>query len=539
MRVRMAGLLVLGFFLVAALVAQESAGGNPMTEAEFVQLVNAKVEVQEIIAQIRARGIAFNLTPELEEPLKKLKGGKELLRALVEPATLELSANVPGAQVSVDGEARDPISPDGRLVLTGLAPGRHLVHLQAAGYVGNREDVFLKPGGTHPMEIKLEESVTTRPGPLGIQVQVQAGTTEDAALVELEFVKSTGERVQRLKSLVQQYADSPMALLGYGLLQETYLEQNELDEALAAGKAVLERDPKNFNARIRQARAQLGKGELEATFDDIIRAQQLVQEVETASAPPGTEPEEWERQKTQQLTRARSDLGDISYKLFVGATQVPEAARKSALLERYLEVFPDSPYLESAYINLAFGAQQQGDAAGMLAWATRGLEVNPDQGVLMVMVADTLSEQGKELGRAQELCNRLLTMLEAEPEKLRPAGLPDEQWGPLQQIWGGTAHSALGQALLHQDTAQAPAEMAKTRQAIEEFKLASPLLKAQPTSYARNLYRMAFAYATRLGGRENMRQAERVLTELVQLGTPYAPPAQELLQKVRKALGGR
>lgn len=538
MKVRMAGLLVLGFFLVAGLAAQESAGGDPMTAGEFVQLVNAKTEVEEIIAQIRGRGIDFSLTPELEEALKKLKGGKKLLQVLVEPATLELRANIPGARVSVDGEARDPLSSDGRLVLTGMAPGRHVVHLQAAGYVADRVDVFLKPGETHPMEIKLEESVTVRPGPLGIQVQVQAGTTEDAVLVELEFVKSTGERIQHLESLVQQYADSPMALLGYGLLQETYLEENQLDEALAAGNAVLEHDPKNFNARIRQARARLGKGELEAAFDETVRAQQLVEEVEAGSAPPGTEPESWEQQKTQQLMRARSDLGDISYKLFVGATQVSEAGRKSALLERYLEVFPDSPYRESAYINLAMGAQQQGDLAGMLAWAQRGLEVNPDEGLLMVMTADALSEQGKELERAQEFCNRLIQMLEGEPEKLRPTGLGDEQWGPLKQIWEGTAHSALGQILLHQG-AQAPGEKTKTREAIEEFKLASPLLKSQPTSYARNLYRMAFAYATRLGGRENMQQAERVLTELVQLGTPYAPPAQELLQKVRKALGGR
>jgi hypothetical protein len=104
--------------------------------------------------------------------------------------------------------------------------------------------------------------------------------------------------------------------------------------------------------------------------------------------------------------------------------------------------------------------------------------------------------------------------------------LGDEQWAQQQKLWEGIAHSALGQVFLHQK---------KTTEAIAEFRAGMPFLKDQPQYYARNLWRLGFTYAG-LGGRGNMEQARSVLSELVQFGTAFAPPARELLSKVEAAL---
>ncbi|MFQ5664464.1 MAG: hypothetical protein ACE5HL_11610 [Terriglobia bacterium] len=539
MRIRTAGLLLLGLLGTVGLAAQEPPVAKPLTQATFIRLVNEmaneNISLEEIVAQVRARGIAFQLTPELEEGLKKLEGGDELVKVLTEPATVELHANVPGAEVSVDGEKRDPVSLQGQLVLGGLTPGRHLIQLRAAGYVGTRIDVFLKPGETRRVEVELGTAVVATPGPLGVRVNVQAGTPEDRALVELEFVKDPEERRERLQSMIERDADSPLALLAYGMLQETYLEAEQFDASLAAGEEVLRRDPRNLPARVHQALAYLGRGEPEEAFESAGRARRLVEDLRAAPAPTGTAPETWEDQKQRLIDGAGRQLNNLAYALFVGTGQVQEPARKIALLERFLALFPQSDYRRLVFANLAFAHQQQGNPEKVLEWGGRALDANPDEPSMLVLVADVLSERRQQLNRARELATRLLDLLQTQAEKVRPPGWADEQWAAQKQLWEGLGHSILGYVLLLEGAAQPASEKAKTQQAIQEFRAANPLLQGQAQLYARNLYRLGFAHA-KLG---ELPQAREALAEVMKLETPYRQLARPLLEKVEQRLKRR
>lgn len=528
MRGCMIRLLVVASLLATGLVAQEPEAAKPMSEPEFLSLVQAKTPLEEIVAEVQARGIAFRVTPDLEETLKKMKAKnmEDLLEALTAPATVEIHTNVPGARVTLDAEERGSVSPEGELVLTGVPAGRHLVRLQAEGHVSDRVDIFLKPGGTQRVEMELTSAIMSKPGPLGRQVSVQAGTAEDSALVELEFVKDPQARAQKLQDLIQRYNHSPLALLAYGMLQQTYLTNGQYDEAIAAGEEILQRDPQNFAARMRSARACRGKGELEAAFDYAAQARQQVEELRAAPAPAGTAPDAWEREKTSLLEEAEGELGNLAYDLFLAASAEPDPARKSAFLEKFVELFPQSDYSPQAFVSLAVAYQQQGKAEKMLVWADKALEANPNEPVALVLVSDALSDRGQRLDQARELGTRLLDLLTNEPEKVRPQGLSDEQWAAQRQLWEGLAHSALGQVLLHEEN---------TEEALGELRAASPALKGEKQLYARNLYRLGFAYA-KLGGIQNMERAREVLNELVELGTAYAPPGRDLLQRVNQAL---
>ena len=535
MKIRIARVLVVVLFVVCALGAQEPGTAGPMSRTEFITLVNEKTPVADIAAQARARGLAFEIDSELEAALQKVEGGAELIAALRAPATLELSVGVPGAEISVDSEQRPPASAEGATVVPNLSPGNHLVRVQAERHVGERLMVFLKPGETKRVEVKLNPSVEAKPGLLGVEFNVRAGTQEDTLVATIENTPDPGQRAEKLQGLIQRYAGNPLALLGQRLLQGAYLEQERFDDALATGKTLLEQDPGNYLARLRQAQAYLGKGDLESAFGSADQARRLLGQAQTAPAPEGLTPETWEEQKQPALESAEASFQQLAYNFYVTAFQVTDPRRKATYLERFVELYPESDYRQSATVNLALAYQQQGDLGKTLEWGNKALEGNPDEGTILMLVSDLLSERGQELGRARQLASHLLELLENNPEAVRPAGMDDAQWANWSQLWKGTAHSALGQVLMHEETATSPAGMTKTRQAIDEFTVAGPLLKGQTQLYARNLFRLGFAQA-KVG---ELTQAQDTLNEVISLETPYTGPAQELLQRVVEGLQRR
>ncbi len=253
-----------------------------------------------------------------------------------------------------------------------------------------------------------------------------------------------------------------------------------------------------------------------------------MQAAEEASAPEGVSPEAWKDKKQGQLVEARNELQRVAYDLYVGASEVQQPARQEALLRQFVQVFPQSDYLSSAYFVLAVAAQQQGDLQGAIRWGERGLQVDPNQGGLMVLVADLLSDRGLQLTRARDLANRLLQTLRSDPARIRPPGYSDQQWAQQRRVWRGLGHSILGQVYLHWGATDPP-DRARLRKAIEEFQAGSPLLKSDKVSYARNLFRTGFAYA-KLGEYD---EAREVLNEAIALGTAYTQPARDLLSRLR------
>ncbi|HSC77612.1 MAG TPA: PEGA domain-containing protein [Candidatus Acidoferrales bacterium] len=527
-------LLIVCLAIVAGLRAQEAEA--PLSEADFVRMVQAKAPADQIIAAIRARGISFRLSQQLESDLRTLKISSAVIDLLKAPGNLEIRANAPGGEVAVDGQARGVLSAEGILLVKDLPSGAHVVRVRAEGLVPAQADAFLKPMETARVDLVLAPAVSMTPGPLGARINVQAGTVEDAALVDLEFEKDPAARAKKVEAIAQRFGDtSPVTLMAYGMLQDSYLNAGKYDEALAAGQKVLERDPLNFSAIVRQSRAAAGQGGFEAAYDQAERAQRLVTELQTAAAPADLSPQAWEREKAKLTETSQAELQGLSYDLLVATSTVQDPAQRGKLAERFLELFPQSPYRNSAYFTLAVAAQQQGNLPNMIKWANAGLEADPNQAVLLMMMATTLAERGSsgsgptqaDLAKARELATRLLDLLSKEPDKARLPGSSDEDWAAQKQIWEGMGHLSLAQVLLHEGSTDPP-NKAKLEGAIAEFKTAGPLVKSDVYSYARNQFLLGFAYA-KLGDAASARAA---LNEVVALDTPYRQSAQDLLSKL-------
>jgi tetratricopeptide (TPR) repeat protein len=155
----------------------------------------------------------------------------------------------------------------------------------------------------------------------------------------------------------------------------------------------------------------------------------------------------------------------------------------------------------------------------MIAVAQKALAIDANNGPMLVLLADYYSEKGEQLDQADAYAKKAIQVL---PKSPKPDGIADADWTKQVTLQTGVAWSAQGQILVNKrDNAGA----------ITAFQTASPMLKAEKTAYARNLYRLGYTYALL---RKNA-EAKTALTEAASLDTPYKPLAQDTLSKLGTA----
>jgi len=365
--------------------------------------------------------------------------------------------------------------------------------------------------------LMLGLGVVTAQAQLGKAVTIRAGSPEDRALLQIEQESDLAKRVALLEQFVQEFSGDA-ALLGYRRLQANYLQLGELDKAILAGLHVLRLDPSDFSAMANLMRAFAQKQDVEQAFNYGTLAAGLIQRLKTMEPPADTSPEVWQEQKRSLLAGVQADYQYVDYTLYTLASQESDPAKQGELLERYLAAFSDSPYLALAYQTCLIAYQRLGNLDKVLEVGERALAALPDNLGLTLHLALTLAEGGQHLPRAQELAQKVPALAD---KMTRPQDQTEEQWASQQNAWRGLAQSLLGMILMHQGS---------TKEAIEKFREAEPLLVTSPVDHARNLYWLGFAYA-KLG---RLDSARRYLQEAVAIESPYQAAARELLDKVEK-----
>jgi len=137
---------------------------------------------------------------------------------------------------------------------------------------------------------------------------------------------------------------------------------------------------------------------------------------------------------------------------------------------------------------------------------------------MLLLLADYYSEKGDQLDKAEADAKKATAAL-ADAKK--PEGVTDEQWQQQVSLQKGLALSALGQVNIQKKN---------NAGAVENLKAASPLLKADAGSYARNQYRLGYA----LLNLKKVPEAKQAFTEAASVDSPYKQPALDKL----KAMSG-
>ncbi|MGH9712062.1 MAG: tetratricopeptide repeat protein [Candidatus Acidiferrales bacterium] len=351
---------------------------------------------------------------------------------------------------------------------------------------------------------------------IGKSVSVAAGTDEDKALSEIYATPDGPAKIALLDKFMADYGKGDLELLGDQLYAQSYLSQKNYAKVYEYGEKALKLDPDNLSTVINLIHAAEEQADVQKIFSYGEKCAAIITRFKSAPPPEGTPPEQWPAQQKQTLIEAQPDIAYIQTTMVNAAFKTTAAAARAALCERYVAAFPDSPYAETVRDQIAFSYQQAQMNPKMLEAAQKNLEADPNDISMLVLLADYWSDSNQQLDKAAAFAQKALDAL-AKAQK--PETVTDEQWQREVSIQKGLAYSALGQV-----------DVIKTQnqQAVDAFKQASPLLKSDNFSYARNLYRLGFTLAKM----QRTAEARVVLTEAVSLNTPYRARAQETLDKI-------
>jgi tetratricopeptide (TPR) repeat protein len=352
---------------------------------------------------------------------------------------------------------------------------------------------------------------------IGKNVGVAVGTSEDKALAEIYAATDSAQKISLLQKFLADYGSNPdLTLLADQLLLSVYQSDKNYEKTIEYGEKVLAIDPLNFTAAVTLARAAQEKGDTGKFFEYGQRTVTIVQRYKAQPPPGDMSATDWRVKQEEALKTTEADLGYIEYSMYSAAFQAQDPKQKILLLDKFISIFPNSSYSESAESTVAFTYQQLQDTSKMLESAEKILAKNPNNASMLVLLADYWSNSGKELDKAEADAKKAIEVL---GQAKKPEGVTDQQWQQQNDLQKGMALSALGQVYVNR---------AKNVQAVEVFKQANPLLKQNDYMYGRNLYRLGFTLAKM----KKTAEARTVLAQAIQVNSPFRPLAQQTLDKI-------
>jgi len=356
----------------------------------------------------------------------------------------------------------------------------------------------------------------TAAGQIGKNVSVAAGTDEDKALAAIYTAPDGPDKVTLLDKFMTDFGKGDLELLADELYVQTYLAQKNYAKVYEYGTKALTLDPGSLSTAVNMAHAAEEQGDVEKLFTMGEKAGAIISRYKASPAPEGTSDADWAATKDVSLRNSQADIGYVEYALVTAAFKTVAPAARAAYLERYVAAFPDSPYTAAVREQTAIAYQQAQNTPKMLETAQGILATDPNNVSMLILLADYWSENGQELDKAAANAQKALDVL---AKATKPDNLTDEQWQQQVSLQKGLAYSALGQVYVSMD---------HNAEAVAAFKQASPLLKTDNFSYARNLYRLGFTLAKM----KRIPEARPVLVEDMSIDSPYKAKAKEILDKI-------
>jgi len=357
---------------------------------------------------------------------------------------------------------------------------------------------------------------------IGKYVPIPAGSDADKALIEVNAATDPAQKLTLIDKFAST-AQGDMAIVADDLYVNYYIAAKNYDKAFEYGDKLFEVDPDNFNNGINMVRAASEKGDTDKAFAYADKLAALLKRFQDRPTPEGNNDASWADQKKRALESAHDNLTYAQQLLFNGGYQTKDANKRAAYLVHFAQIFPDSPYADQALGVAAATYQQTQNTPKMLETANGLLAKDPNNLGMLILLADHYSEKGEQLDKAEASAKKAISVLETAK---KPDGVSDDQWKQQSGLQKGLALSALGQVNIQKKN---------NAGAVDNFKAASPLLKPDAGSYARNQYRLAFA----LLNLKKIPEAKAALTEAASVNSPYKQPAQDKLKALNAAVAAK
>ena len=353
----------------------------------------------------------------------------------------------------------------------------------------------------------------------GKNVTIPAGSEEDHQLSAINAATDPAQKLQLIDAFAKAHAEGDFAIVANEQYVSYYLDAKQYDKAFEYGDKIFALDPDSFSNVVNMVRAANEKGDVSRVFSYGEKAGGIIQRYKAMPAPSGASADEWTAQKNNKLNEIKENESYIEQSMLNAANQQKEPAKRAELLVRFSKAFPDSPNAEQAMTMAAFAYQQAQNRAKMTEVASGVLAKDPDNIGILLLLADDYSEKNEQLDKAEAYAKKAAALCDAAK---KPEGLSDADWQKQNSLQKGLAWSALGQVDLQKKL---------NAQAVDALTKAAPLLKSNATSYARNQYRLGFAYLNL----RKLPEAKQALTEAASVDSPYKGPAQEKLKGLATA----
>jgi len=354
---------------------------------------------------------------------------------------------------------------------------------------------------------------------LGKVVIIPAGSDVDHQLKEINDATDPAQKLKLMDAFAAAHSEPDFQILADEQYVNYYINAKQYDKAFAYGDKLFALDPDNFNNAVNMVRAANESGDTNRLFAAGEKASGILQRFKALPPPADGTPEGWKAQQQQKLESVKDNLDYIEQSLLNAAFHQKDATAKATLLVRYANLFPDSPNSAQALENAALLYQQVQNRPKMLETANNVLAKDPDNLGMLLLLADDYSEKGENLDKAEAYAKKAAALCDTAK---KPEGASDADWQKQISLQKGLALSALGEIDL-QKKANATA--------VEHLTKAAPLLKGNNAMYARNQYRLGFAYLNL----KKSPEAKQAFTDAASVDSPYKGPAQDKLKGMAAA----
>jgi tetratricopeptide (TPR) repeat protein len=354
---------------------------------------------------------------------------------------------------------------------------------------------------------------------LGRSVMIPAGSEADRQLSAINAASDPAQKLQLIDQFAEAHPDGDLQIVADEQYVSYYINAKQYDKAFEYGDKLFALDPDNYSNAVNMIRAANEKGDTEKLYAYGEKSAAILQRFKAAPAPEGTSPDNWGRIQTAKLESVKDNENYIAQSLLGAAYAVKDPSRRANYFLRFAKMYPDTPQGEQALTLAVSSYQQAQNRAKMQEVANAALAKDPNNVGILLVLADDFSEKPDQLDRAEAYAKKASTLLDAAK---KPDNLTDDQWKQQTSIQKGLALSALGQVNI---------EKKQNAVAVDNLTKAAPLLKSNAALYARNQYRLGFAY---LNLKKNP-EAKQAFTDAASLDTPYKGPAQQKLTELSAA----
>jgi tetratricopeptide (TPR) repeat protein len=357
---------------------------------------------------------------------------------------------------------------------------------------------------------------------IGKFVPVAANSDADHALTEINAASDPAQKLALIDKFAA-IAQGDMVIVVDDQYVNYYIAAKNYDKAFEYGDKLFALDADNLSNAVNMVRAAQGKGDVNKMFSYGEKTAQILQRFKEKPAPEGTKQEAWDNQKAQTLQDVHESVVYVEQLVFDGAYRTADAGKRAGFLVRFAQLFPASPFANQALGVAAASYRQTQNTAKMLEVANGLLGKDPDNLGMLLLLADYYSEKGEQLDKAESYAKKSVSLLETAK---KPDGVTDEQWKQQSGLQKGLALSALGQVNIQKKN---------NAQAVDNFRSAAPLLKAEDGGYARNQYRLGFA----LLNLKRLPEAKAAFTDAASVNSPYKALALEKLKGLPATAGNK